>query len=65
VELYPRSANAHDSLSEALEAAGQHGRALDVEKKGLEVLQVEQLPAATRENLKAGMEARVKRLSAR
>jgi tetratricopeptide (TPR) repeat protein len=64
VDLYPASGNAYDSLGEALEAAGERARALAITRKGLEVLQGQDLPDETRTSLKTGMEARLKRLAA-
>jgi tetratricopeptide (TPR) repeat protein len=63
VALYPRSANAYDSLGEALEAAGRRAEALAVTRQGLDALPAQDLPAETRASLKSGMEARLKRLS--
>ena len=62
VALYPATANPYDSLSEALESAGDRAGALDVARKGLEVVEKEDLPAARRQQLKDLLGARVKRL---
>lgn len=66
VERYPRSANAWDSLSEALEAGGDREAALQASKKALELLPADAaLSAATRESLQRAAAQRVERLSAR
>jgi hypothetical protein len=65
LELYPSSSNAHDSLSEALEAQGEHAEALSVSRRGLEVLASEDLPAARRDQLRQLLEQRAQRLGGR
>ena len=45
VDLFPGSANAYDSLSEALEAAGERAQSVEVAQKGLEVLSKQDLTA--------------------
>ena len=62
VATFPGSSNAHDSLAEALEAAGDKAEAVSVTRKGLEVLEREQLPAARRQQMKDTLEARLRRL---
>ena len=64
VELYPASANTYDSLSEALEAAGKRTEALDVTRRGLDVLSREHLAPEQRQQMKGTLEARVHRLAA-
>jgi hypothetical protein len=64
VELHPGSANAYDSLAEALEAAGQRTEALAVTRRGLDVLSGEQLTPEQRQQMKGTLEARVQRLAA-
>ena len=63
VELYPGSSNAHDSLAEALEAAGEKAEAVSVTRKGLEVLEREELPDARRQQMKEMLEGRLRRLA--
>ena len=63
VELFPGSSNAHDSLAEALEAAGDKAEAVSVTRKGLEVLEREQLPDARRQQMKDALEGRLRRLA--
>ena len=63
VELYPNSSNAYDSLSEVLEAAGEKAEAGAMARKGLEVLEREELPAARRTQMKESLEGRIKRVS--
>jgi hypothetical protein len=65
IELYPNLANAYDSAAEALEASGDSAQAIELSRRGLEVLDRQQLPATQRQSLKDGLEARVKRLTAR
>ncbi|HYI11557.1 MAG TPA: tetratricopeptide repeat protein [Thermoanaerobaculia bacterium] len=63
-ERHPRSANAWDSLSEALEASGDHTAALQASRKALELLPADTaLSAATRESLQRASTQRVERLS--
>ena len=63
LQVYPRSANAHDSYSEALEAAGDRAQAIEVTRRGLEALDREQLPTERKTQLKGTLEARLKRLA--
>ena len=63
VELYPASSNAHDSLAEALEAAGERAEAVAVTRKGLEALDRENLPAERKTQMKATLEGRLRRLA--
>lgn len=65
VELFPTSANPYDSLSEALEAAGNRAEAMEVAKKGLEVLARQDLPEASRDQLRELLEKRIERLGGR
>ena len=63
IELYPQSANAHDSLAEAYESAGDSARALATARKALELLPSDPtLPAAAKDNLRSINEQRVRRL---
>jgi tetratricopeptide (TPR) repeat protein len=64
VELAPGSSNAYDSLAEALEAAGQRAEALDVARRGLDVLQREEVTAEQRQQMKTALERKVQRLTA-
>jgi hypothetical protein len=61
-ELYPGSANAYDSLGEALEATGARDEARQVIRRGLEVLSTQALAPADREAMARLLEARLKRL---
>ena len=63
VELYPGSSNARDSLAEALEGAGEKAEAVSVSRKGLEVLEREQLPDARRQQMREVLEGRLRRLA--
>ena len=63
VAMYPASANAYDSLSEALEASGARDEARDVARRGLEALAKQDLPDDRRKALEDGLRARVQRLS--
>ena len=63
LRLYPNSANAHDSLAEVLEAAGDRAESLAVTRKGLEALERDQLPAERKAQLRTLLEARAKRLA--
>jgi tetratricopeptide (TPR) repeat protein len=65
IDLYPNSANTYDSASEALEAAGDTTQAVELSRKGLEVLAREDLPPAPRQLLKNGLEGRLRRLTSR
>ena len=63
VDAYPGSANASDSLSEALETQGQRVEALAAAEKGLAALpQDRSLPPALRKALEDGLRARIERL---
>jgi tetratricopeptide (TPR) repeat protein len=63
VELYPRSANAHDSLAEALEAGGNASEALANARKTLELLPGDaSLEPGAKDNLRSINEQRVRRL---
>ena len=62
VDLYPGSTNAYDSLSEALEAAGNRTEALSVAKRGLEVLEKEALTPERKQQLGDLLRERIKRL---
>lgn len=62
-EAQPRSANAFDSLSEALEAAGRRPEALAAAERALALLPADPtVPAAQRAALEAGLTTRVARL---
>jgi Flp pilus assembly protein TadD len=62
-ERHPRSANAWDSLSEALEATGDRAAALRASRKALELLAGdEQLGTARRESLRQVVTQRIERL---
>jgi tetratricopeptide (TPR) repeat protein len=63
-ERHPRSANAWDSLSEALEASGDHTAALQASRKALELLPGDAaLTTAARESLQRASTQRVARLN--
>lgn len=62
VEMYPASSNPYDSLSEALETTGDRAGALEVARKGLEVLARQDLSDASRQPMKELLEGRVKRM---
>jgi tetratricopeptide (TPR) repeat protein len=62
-EAYPRSANAFDSYSEALEGAGQRADALAAAEKALALLGADTtVAAAERAPLEAALKARIGRL---
>jgi hypothetical protein len=63
VELFPASSNAYDSLSEALETTGARAEALEVARKGLEVLERQDLAPDARGRIADLLHARLKRLS--
>ena len=63
IELYPASSNAYDSLSEALETSGAREEALAVTRKGLEVLERQDLTPEARQRTAELLRARLKRLS--
>ena len=65
IDLYPSSSNAYDSASEALEASGDTAQAVELTRKGLEVLTREDLPVPRRQLLKDGLEGRLRRLAPR
>ena len=62
VEWFPASSNAYDSLSEALEAAGQRQQAIEVVERGLEVLAKQDLTPDQRRDMATLLEGRLKRL---
>jgi len=62
VDLFPGSANAYDSLSEALEAAGERAQSVEVARKGLEVLSNQDLTPQRKREMADLLEARLKRL---
>ena len=64
VELTPASSNAYDSLAEALDVAGNKTEALEMTRRGLDVLEREELPPEQRQEIKAALEGRVQRLTA-
>jgi tetratricopeptide (TPR) repeat protein len=62
-ERHPRSANAWDSLSEALEAAGDRPAALQAARKALQLLSADtSMSAATRQSLETASTQRIERL---
>jgi dienelactone hydrolase len=66
VDAHPASANALDSLSEALETLGQRSEALQVAEKGLAALPADRsIPAADRKGIEDGLRARIGRLRPR
>lgn len=58
--LYPESANAHDSLGDAYEAAGEAAKAIVASERALELL--DKTPPFRREAIRASAEAKLKRL---
>jgi hypothetical protein len=64
IQLYPNSANTYDSASEALEVARDTAQAVEVARKGLEVLKRQQLSPPERQSLRESLEGRLKRLGA-
>ena len=63
VEAHKTSTNAFDSLSEALEGAGQRAAALDAAESALNLLASDStIPAAQRQPLESGLRARIARL---
>ena len=63
-ELYPRSANASDSLSEVYVTGGDRARGLEAARKVLELLPAdEKLDNATKERLRRIAEKRIRELS--
>ena len=62
IRLYPSSANTYDSAAEALEAAGEKSEAVELSRKGLEVLEREDLPDERRQLLRTGLAGRISRL---
>jgi hypothetical protein len=66
IEAHPSSANAADSLSEALEEAGQRAPALEWAEKALKLLPADRrVPDAQRDGLQKALEARIARLRPR
>ena len=63
VELYPSSSNAYDSLAEALEGAGDRAESVAMTRKGLEVLEREDLPAARKTQMRETLQGRLRRLA--
>ena len=62
-EAHAASANAHDSLSEALEAAGRGQEALIAAEKGLALLPADKtIPDAQKKAIESGLRARIERL---
>jgi tetratricopeptide (TPR) repeat protein len=62
-EAHPRSANAFDSLSEALEGAGRRAEALAAAERALTLLPGDRtVPAEQRAGLEAGLRARIARV---
>lgn len=60
VSLHPDSANAHDSLGDAYEAAGRAEDAIRESERALALLQ--SAPAGRRESIRASAEGKLKRL---
>jgi dienelactone hydrolase len=66
VEAHPGSANAFDSISEALESMGQRDQAVAWAVKGLSVLPADRsVPTDQRKALEEGLRARIARLKAK
>jgi hypothetical protein len=66
VEAHPGSANAFDSISEALESMGQRDQAVAWAGKGLSVLPADRsVPTDQRKALEEGLRARIARLTAK
>lgn len=63
LELHPGSSNAYDSLAEGLERTGAKSEALEVSRRGLEVLSTEMLTDARRTQLSEALSGRIRRLS--
>ena len=63
VELTPGSSNAYDSLAEALETAGQKPEALEMTRRGLDVLEREEVAPEQRQQIKVALEGRLRRLA--
>jgi len=63
VEVYPTSANAHDSLAEGYLARGQNDRALAAERKCLELLSADPAPADFKAGLKKVAEEKIAKLT--
>jgi hypothetical protein len=62
VALYPGSSNAYDSLAEALETSDR-AESVALTRKGLEVLERENLPDPRRQQMKEALEGRLRRLA--
>jgi hypothetical protein len=62
VDLFPGSSNAYDSLSEALEAAGERAQSVAIAQKGLEVLARQDLTEEQKRDMANLLDARLKRL---
>jgi dienelactone hydrolase len=63
VEVYPTSANAHDSLADGYLARGQNDRALAAERKCLELLPADPAPADFKAGLKKIAEEKIVKLT--
>ena len=63
VEVYPTSANAHDSLADGYLARGQNDRALAAERKCLEMLPADPAPADFKAGLQKVAEEKIAKLS--
>jgi hypothetical protein len=61
--LYPASSNALDSLAEALETTGDRAGAIETTRKALEVLARQDLTDQQRADMRALLEARLRRLA--
>lgn len=64
VALRPESSNAYDSLAEALEGVGERHEALLQTRKGLEVLERDQLTPERKRQTREALEGRMRRLGA-
>jgi tetratricopeptide (TPR) repeat protein len=63
IEKYPASANAQDSLAEALEAAGRHAEAVAASRKALELLDARPgTPAGAADPVRRSSQDRLRRL---
>jgi hypothetical protein len=62
VERFSASANAYDSLAEALEAAGERREAVAATERALEMLAKQELTPEQRRDMAELLEARLKRL---
>ena len=61
-EVYPSSANAHDSLSDGYLAVGQNDLALAAEQKCLELLPADKIDAAFKKQLEQQAKEKIAKL---